>query len=176
MTYFVVNPYNCLVLNIDNPHQLNTEEINIPDSFKNLLMLVKPQIENLNNLNVYFEYNSDKTIEVGSLKHVFIHRYVFRGGFVFLALYKCLKKTKLLWYYTHTNVHNGGGFSTQPSIEVVNNLKIDFYDDEHRIKSFKKAKKDMIDNEKKMILKYLKSYKYMSLWNWLKNCPLYHRN
>ena len=54
MTYFVVNPYNCLVLNIDNPHQLNTEEINIPDSFKNLLMLVKPQIENLNNLNVYF--------------------------------------------------------------------------------------------------------------------------
>ena len=174
MTYFVQNPYNGLKLNIDNPEQLDTEEHYIPDSFKNLLILVKPQLEILDDIDDYFEYKSNKTTELGDIKHAFIHRYILRGGSVLVALYKCAKKTKLIWYYTTTTHHSKGGVS--PSIETLNNLKIRFHHDEKCIELFKRAKKDMVDNEKIMILKYQRRYKVMSLWNWLKNCPLYQRN
>ena len=178
MTYFVVNPYDNSELNIDNPEELNPKELNISESFKNLLIRVKRHLEILDDTNTgkSFKYKRHKTIEIGDIKHVFINRYDYRRGCVFLALYKCLKETKLLWYYSKTIHHSSISFGTTPTIEVVNQLKIDFYESEEHMELFKKAKQDMEDYEDEMVLKCKRMYKTMSLWDWLKSCPLYHRH
>ena len=138
MSYFVQNPYDNKELNIDNPKTLD-----VPDSVKKLLEQVNNQIKKLDNPNVFFKYDSNTMIEVEDIKHVFVYRYMYRRGTIFVAVQKSSIETKLVWYYTKTIHHSAQCFGTAPTIELINKNKIELSKDEEFMDLVKSVTEEM---------------------------------
>lgn len=138
MSYFVQNPYDNKQLNIDNPKTLD-----VPDSVKKLLEQVNNQIKKLDNPNVFFKYDSNTMIEVEDIKHVFVYRYMYRRGTIFVAVQKSSIETKLVWYYTKTIHHSAQCFGTAPTIELINKNKIELSKDQEFMDLVKSVTEEM---------------------------------
>ena len=121
MKYFVEQDGKELC--IDNPCDLT-----IPNTVKLLLDKIIKQIQDLNLDNPYslFDVNKDTLIIQNDIKHIFVYRYVYRRGTVFLALQKSLLNTKLVWYYTKTIHHSAQCFGTSPDIKLIQTLKREY--------------------------------------------------
>lgn len=124
MSYFIQNPSDSKELCIDDVSILN-----IPNSVKTLLELVKEQIKKYDNPGHFFKFDKNSLIEVEDIKHIFIHRYMYRRGCILVAIQKSVLDTKLVWYYTKTVHHSAQCFGTTPSIEIIEKVKKELYED-----------------------------------------------
>ena len=138
MSYFVQNPLNNKELNIDN-----LEELILPNSVKTLLLLVKKQILKLDSPYHLFKLDKNSTIEVEDIKHLFIHRYMYRRGCIMVAIQKSILENKLVWYYTKTIHHTAECYGTSPSIELIEKNKKELYQNKKFMEIIKKISKKL---------------------------------
>ena len=54
---------------------------------------------------------------------------MYRRGCILVAIQKSILETKLVWYYTKTVHHNAQCFGTTPSIELIEKVKKELYED-----------------------------------------------
>ena len=138
MSYFVQNPLNNKELNIDN-----LEELILPNSVKTLLLLVKKQILKLDSPYNLFKLDKNSIIEVEDIKHLFVHRYMYRRGCIMVAIQKSILENKLVWYYTKTIHHTAECYGTSPSIELIEKNKKELYQNKKFMEIIKKISKKL---------------------------------
>ena len=138
MSSFVQNPLNNKELNIDN-----LDELILPNSVKTLLLLVKKQILKLDSPYNLFKLDKNSIIEVEDIKHLFVHRYMYRRGCIMVAIQKSILENKLVWYYTKTIHHTAECYGTSPSIELIEKNKKELYQNKKFMEIIKKISKKL---------------------------------